>query len=848
MKVRQQQEKFRQIVGNKYQIYNALFMSLPYDKMSNIGMLLPFLYEESKEGYENGKTPIEIVNEFFDDHTELQEEERRIDILFRIIQYIERQVVLFDSIEDAAFSSLHDSTDTGTLIQFNQIAEERGQLEKARNKLMEFAVKIVFTAHPTQFYSNNVQRILYELRSAIQRDAISEVDALLQQLGMTPFVADEKPTPYDEALSIIYYLRYVYYDTLGELMMKVKDIYGQAVVEENAHLFQLGFWPGGDRDGNPFVKSETTAKVAEELRVAILKSYYNHIKKLRGKFTFRGVSESLKEISEALYQMIFEKGEGLSLEELINHLEEIREVVVNVYNGLYIDYLDDLIMRIKMFGYHFAALDIRQDSSIHDRIIREIFQHEFDLDYDAISKEEKISLLTEKSLNINPEDYSDPFAQDTIRNVYQLKEIQKRNGELGLNRYIISNSESIWDVLNVYALFKYCGYKEEEIKFDIIPLFETMQGLGNSKHTMDTLYNLPSYKDHLKRRNMEQTIMLGFSDGTKDGGYVKANWGIYQTKETLTDVSKNNDIKVVFFDGRGGPPARGGGKTHQFYASQGNTIANNRIELTIQGQTITSVFGTKEHATYNFEQLLSAGLKNSVFADKKVDLTTQEREVLDQLATWSYQKYNDLKSHPMFVPYLENMSTLKYYGKTNIGSRPSKRGKSDSLVFSDLRAIPFVGSWSQLKQNVPGYYGFGTAIHQFKEEGKVDVIKDLFTNSDFFRTLVQNSMMSMTKTYFPLTYYMQNNPQYSEFWSMLHEEFLLSREMMLEITGYDMLMEDEPLSRLSVEMREKIVLPLLTIQQYALQKLQEGTDKEEIYANMVTRSLFGNINASRNSA
>ncbi|MGI9527657.1 MAG: phosphoenolpyruvate carboxylase, partial [Weeksellaceae bacterium] len=293
---------------------------------------------------------------------------------------------------------------------------------------------------------------------------------------------------------------------------------------------------------------------------------------------------------------------------------------------------------------------------------------------------------------------------------------------------------------------------------------------------------------------------------------------------------------------------RGGGKTHQFYASQGNTIANNRIELTIQGQTITSVFGTKEQATYNFEQLISAGLKNDVFADKKTELTPGQRILMDELASISYQKYKDLKSHDKFVPYLENMSTLKYYGKTNIGSRPSKRGKSDSLVFSDLRAIPFVGSWSQLKQNVPGYYGFGTAIHSFKEEGRLDEIKALFQNSDFFKTLVQNSMMSMTKTYFPLTYYMKNNPEYSEFWTMLHDEFLLSREMMLEITGYDILMEDEPLSRLSVEMREKIVLPLLAIQQYALQKLQEGTSKEEVYADMVTRSLFGNINASRNSA
>ncbi|MGI9525614.1 MAG: phosphoenolpyruvate carboxylase, partial [Weeksellaceae bacterium] len=530
-------EAFRQLIQNKYQIYNALFMSLPYDKMSNIGMLLPFLYEESKIGFQAGKTPIEIVDNFFEQHTELSTEEEQIDLLFRIIQYIERQVVLFDSIEDSAFGLLHDKNESGTLVQFQQVAEERGKLPETIEKLKEFVVKIVFTAHPTQFYSNDVQRILHKLREAIKIDSVADIDATLQQLGLTPFVADSKPTPYDEALSIIYYLRHVYYDTLGELMATVRELYGDEVVEANAQLVQLGFWPGGDRDGNPFVKAETTAKVANELRVSILKSYYNHLKILKNQFTFKGVSTSLEELSDALYEMIFYDKTGISLEDLIHKLKGIKELVEDKYNGLFIDSLVDFITRVRMFGYHFATLDIRQDSSIHDRIIREIFQQEFEKDYDALSDDERLIYLTQKSLKLNADDYTDELTQDTIRNVYQLKNIQAKNGEKGVHRYIISNAESIWDVLNVYALFKYCGYGDSDIHFDIIPLFETMQGLSGAEKTMDTLYNLPIYSDHLKRRGQEQTIMLGFSDGTKDGGYVKANWGIYQTKETLTGVS-----------------------------------------------------------------------------------------------------------------------------------------------------------------------------------------------------------------------------------------------------------------------------------------------------------------------
>src|SRR5690606_3658978 len=182
--------------------------------------------------------------------------------------------------------------------------------------------------------------------------------------------------------------------------------------------------------------------------------------------------------------------------------------------------------------------------------------------------------------------------------------------------------------------------------------------------------------------------------------------------------------------GCGGPPGRGGGKTHDFDASQGKTIANHQIELTIQGQTITSVFGNKDQAKYNFEQLLTAGIENDVFKNSKKDLNQNERKLLEELAEISFKKYSDLKAHPRFVPYLQEMSTLEYYGKTNIGSRPTKRGAGGALKFEDLRAIPFVGSWSQLKQNVPGFFGFGFALNELKNAGRFQEVTDLYKGSD----------------------------------------------------------------------------------------------------------------------
>ncbi|KQK25974.1 phosphoenolpyruvate carboxylase [Chryseobacterium aquaticum] len=837
-------EKFRQIVENKFQIYNSLFMSLPYDKMTNIGMLLPFLYEESKNGYQKGKTPEVIVEEFFTNHTDLHTEEQKLELLFKIIQYIERQVVLFDSIEDAAFPNLHSESDSGTVTNLFERSLQDHKLEKVREKLRDFTVKIVFTAHPTQFYPSSVQRILHDLRKAITDDSITNIDMLLQQLGKTPFVNKEKPTPIDEALSIIYYLRYVYYDTIGELFTKIKKTFGNGHFHLHEDLIQLGFWPGGDRDGNPFVTADVTKRVSEELRSAILKSYYGNLKDVRRRLSFRGVSEVLGQLSTELYSAIF-RNERITAEDILKRLDEAEKILVEQHNSLFLDLLQNFKDRVKIFGTHFATLDIRQDSRIHQQVIDEVYQAKFGKS--EADNDEKFNQLIQVSDKINADEFED-IVKDTLINVAQVKEIQLANGNRGMNRYIISNSDAVKDVMNVYAFFKITGYKDEEINIDIVPLFETMEGLDNSESVMTELYQNPIYKKHLERRGNQQTIMLGFSDGTKDGGYLKANWEIYKAKEVLTKLSEENGIKVVFFDGRGGPPARGGGKTHDFYASQGKTIANNKIELTIQGQTITSIFGNKEQAKFNFEQLLTAGVENDVFKNSKKDLTEKERALIIELANISYKKYSDLKAHPMFVPYLQEMSTLEYYGKTNIGSRPSKRGGGNELKFEDLRAIPFVGSWSQLKQNVPGFFGFGFAMQQLKEEGRFHDVRELYKGSDFFKTLVLNSMMSMNKSYFPLTYYIKDNPKFGEFWNVLFSEYNLSKDIMLELTGFKMLQEEDPLSRKSVKIREKIVLPLLSIQQYALMKIQKGEGNKAAYEKLVTRSLFGNINASRNSA
>jgi phosphoenolpyruvate carboxylase len=308
----------------------------------------------------------------------------------------------------------------------------------------------------------------------------------------------------------------------------------------------------------------------------------------------------------------------------------------------------------------------------------------------------------------------------------------------------------------------------------------------------------------------------------------------------------------VFFDGRGGPPARGGGNTHDFYASLGDTIEDKEVQVTIQGQTISSNFGKPVSCLFNLEQLLSAGIENEVFKSKKNQLSTKEKDVLESLAEAGYKAYLGLKLHNKFVPYLEKITPLAFFGETNIGSRPVKRNSDGGLKFEDLRAIPFVGSWAQMKQNIPGFYGVGTAIQQFKKEVKINELKKLYQESLFFRTLLANSMMSLTKSYYPATAYLSKDKEFGEIWKMMFDEYKLSVKMILEVSGLSELMENNPVNRDSVKIRERIVLPLITIQQFALQNLRELDVKdkafEKQFRKLAMRCMFGIINAARNSA
>lgn len=841
-------------VAKRFTIYNSLFLDLPFNDIYRTGTLLPILTSACQVGFEKGMTPKLIIEQFFEDLMSEKSPKERHDLLFLLVQYVERQVVLFDSIEDAAFEKVNDLKGKGTMTALIARAESDKKKKELIEKLKTFSVRLTLTAHPTQFYPGNVLGIITDLEGAIRDNDLGNINLLLQQLGKTGFIKKDKPTPYDEALSLCWFLENVFYPSISDILKRVLTQLEIPLHEwDNPNLLMVGFWPGGDRDGNPYVTHDISRKVADKLQNSILKCYNRDIRKVRRRLTFNHVEPFLLLAEKRLYHTLY-GGEDkfTSKEELLEILLEARKGIIEYHDGLFLELLDEFILKVRIFGFHFASMDIRQDSRKHDDLWEGIISKKegnngLKLFREMDEMEQIEKLLSFESLP-SADSMEDSFHVEMIKSIQAIEYIQTKNGEMGCHRYIISNSQSLQHILGVYQLANLELSKGGNLNLDIVPLFETIDDLLHAPTILEQLFKNKNYRKHLKSRGDKQTIMVGFSDGTKDGGYIRANWSIFRAKEELTKVSRLYDVNVLFFDGRGGPPARGGGNMHNFYASLGKQVENEEIQITIQGQTISSNYGKQVSCTYNYEQLLSAGLENHLYPTAENSLTQDQKDLIEEMAGYSYQAYKEFKSHPRFVPYLENITPLKFFGLTNIGSRPLKRSKGEGMKFEDLRAIPFVGSWAQMKQNIPGMYGVGKSIEEMEKAGKLADVQKLYQDSLFFRSLLGNSMQSLAKSFYPATAYLQNNETYGPFWDIMHEEYQRSLKNILRVSGMSTLLEDNHLSKDSIAIRERIVLPLITIQQYAIQKMLESGKEDAILQKLILRTMFGIINAARNAA
>ncbi len=842
MKSRQKQAIFENEVLTRFDLFKSLFLALPFQRVQQTGTILPFFSTHCKSGVEQHLTPEDIIDSFFGQYEQYVQEEDRVDFLFRIVQYIERQVVLFDAIEDSSFRKLRkDDGIEGLETLFRSASGDPELIRQIAGKLQDFSVRLVLTAHPTQFYPGAVLGIINDLIDAFKINDIPNINLLLHQLGKTPFINKQKPSPVDEAASLAWYLENVFYKVASDIQHRI-----ESELEDEGYtakkLIELGFWPGGDRDGNPNVTWESTKKVSSLLRTILFRCYYRDFRVVKRRITFRGVEEYLARLQDLFYENSFNPSEKPQDEtsRILENLNAIKQVLNTEHEGLFVELVDDLIHKVNAFGCYFATLDIRQDSSA----LRNTLEH-LARKYPA-----QAAVAFSEDL-LDPDLETDPLVKDTIEVIRLIKEIQQSGSERAVQRFIISNCQKASDILGLVQLFLWQGWTKRALSMDFVPLFETVDDLQVAAEVMKSLYTNELYAAHLKNRGNRQTIMLGFSDSTKDGGYLMANWSIYKAKVELTTIAREHGVALVFFDGRGGPPARGGGKTQRFYSSMGREIENKHIQLTIQGQTISSQYGSLDTARYNIEQLLHAGMISELKQKEGDTLTPQQKQVIDQMARESYRKFLALRQGPLFLKYLEVLSPLRILSSINISSRPVKRNSDRELRLEDLRAISFVTAWSQLQQNIPGFYGVGTALKWAEDNHLWPIIKNLYETSGMFSTIIDNCMMSMTKSNFDITAYMQYDPVFGTFWKELRDEFELTNSYLLKLSGMNRLMENYPVERSSILARERIILPLLIIQHYAIRVLNKGeigTEKRAVYEKLVARTVYGVVNAGRNLA
>ena len=865
-------------------------------------------------------------------------------------------MTLFDAVEDANFYDLVDIYGAGNWDYFFEDVTKRGLESELSNLLETYRIRVVMTAHPTQFYPRPVLNIIDDLRHAVSKDRIATVNEILMQLGKTPFLSKTKPTPIDEARSLIVFLEEVFYVAIPKMYKKIEKMLeslNQPKITPQDWV-QIGFWPGGDRDGNPYVNASTTIRVALELRQSVLNCYKKDISKLLRRYTFvdlypkikkilkklafaekesfdfvNGLSQSSLLVEEnngnkdrnenkesnnkerkefywdldALYENEQVKGYKTS-NEFLSDLLEIRQIIMEVHEGLFLDEIERVISCVKSFGFYFASMDIRESSDQIGLFMRRILDKNpissknIDIQskavksvingdtYKKMADDEKLAVLEEwidreiSGHQKHPKSHradgnaekekkkkeTDERLVDAISNIENIRHVQKINGHRSLHRYILSHTSEASHIVELFCLFLKAGYDIENIPVDFVPLFESVKDLKNADSVMKKLYDLPWYFEHIKRRKNKQIIMVGFSDGTKDGGYFACNWMIYKAKEAISVLSRRYGVDAVFFDGRGGPPARGGGNTRRFYTSLSRHLKNREVQLTIQGQTISSNFSEQKKALYNLEQLFTSGLESRLnFYSGEID--DREREVFDTMQKVSEKKYRELLKRKDFFQYLQTVSPLKYFGLSNVGSRPTSRGKkkgdsSDKKSVNGLkklRAIPFVSSWVMLRQLVPAFYGLGTALEYVEKNVPGFSLRAFYRRTPFFQAIIGNSMQSLIKTDFRMTNACLIDERFRDIWLDIKAEAELTEKYIKQMT-HEKLLGDETVNRLSIKAREAIIRPLVVIQQYALTQVdkinRKDVDKADVklikaqkekWEKLIVRSFTGIINAGRNS-
>ena len=733
----------------------------------------------------------------------------------------------------------------------------------------------------------------------------------IELIMQTDIIREKKIKVKNEITNVTDYYNTSLIKAITRLVINYKKLAKKEGIELNSpHPISMGMWIGGDRDGNPFVTADTLRLSAATQCDVILSYYIDMVTRLNAEYS---ISSALANVSDEVKEMAANSGDKSEFREkelyrqaflyIKNKLIRTREYLTkegdsrtgDIYDtssepvkaeehALYstagefrddlkkiktsiLKYNDEVLIggdfeelceAAEIFGFYLASIDMRQDSGVLEACVAELLKSAgVEENYSGLDEDEKCKILI-KELTEDMRPLSATFAEKseglkTELSIFRMAaELKDKIGEEVIKQHIISHTEDVSDMLELAVLLKEAGLLDtEKARVHIVPLFETITDLENAPGIMSRYFDIDLVKKWIDNNEGYQEIMLGYSDSNKDGGYLASVWTLYKAQKALTGAGDTKGVNVTFFHGRGGTVGRGGGPSYNAITSQPFGTVRDRIRITEQGEVIGYKYGNPDSAYYNLEMLVSATL-NRMAANGLPDTGVLEeyRAIMEEIVSDSYNIYRELVfDNPKFYDFFFSASPIREVSSLNIGSRPAARKTITDI--NGLRAIPWVFSWSQNRVMLPGWYAVGSAFKHFtdKAEGNLDKLREMYKSWPFFRSLLSNVDMVLSKSnmYIAAKYtQLSGDEEEQKVFDLIKAERKLTKEMVLLIEEHEDLLEDLPELKYSLDHR----LPYFNVLNYAqieLIKRQRDGRLDEEDEKLIHITINGIATGLRNS-
>ncbi|MFC4357405.1 phosphoenolpyruvate carboxylase [Halobium salinum] len=814
----------------------------------------------------------------------LAEERERV----RAVRRASQEGTLADSLDktvaDLAGEGVGDDEDADSLPPERE--DGHVDAEVVQQLLDDTLVEPTFTAHPTEARRKTVKAKLRSIAEHVETlderrltdresgHVWDAVDAEVTSLWQTPQVRNRRPEPQDEARNVQWYLENTLFDVVGEVYKELEEIVAEEYPEVDVpKLFEFRSWAGSDRDGNPYVTPEVTDDTLARQRSVVLEKYRTALKRLSGVLSQDGerldvgdafedslaadrdrlpaVAESaaerypdepyrqkLKLMRERVERVEDVRPGGYADHgELIDDLEALASSLRGNGAGNVVDtYLSPLIRQVDTFGFALASLDLRDHQENHTLAIAEALEGE-DVDYRAMDEAERVDFLTEAILQDEPVfDIEEPGdVSDTAGRVCELfanlGEWQREYGVAAIDTYCISMTDEPSHVLEVLFLADQAGVVSlpEHCGIDVVPLLETERALKGARRIMGDLFENEAYAAALEARNGVQEIMLGYSDSNKENGPLAAGWDLHKNQRRLADICDDHDVTMRLFHGRGGSISRGGGPMNEAMLALPSETVTGQIKFTEQGEAIAEKYANPRIAERNLEQMLDAQIRARYRSIREHGESVPEEwtDAMETMAEAARSEYRDLLNTEGFVPYFEQATPITVIEDLNLGSRPASR--SGERTVEDLRAIPWVFSWTQSRCILPGWYSLASGMEAYLDGGgDEETLKEMYEGWPFFRTTLDNAALSLARTEMEIAEeYAALAPEElrERFFPRIRDEYETAVERVLSVSGRRRLLKREWLGE-SLRRRNPYVDPLNLLQTHLLGQTHRTPEEE----------------------